>query len=117
MGLGISSTSSSAIRQACYDSSPAKRRRFIHSIEDGIAQLAHYREFLAIPANAAEAQRKYGIVFGDPGCGLIVGNYENMKIQSLQEARRRFPAFEILDYDTLLQLYLLKRTDVSPESV
>lgn len=83
-----------------------KRRRFKVSMEDGIAQLAHYREFLSIPENQAEAERLYGVKLNEPGFGFIVGNYENVHPDKISEAKRRLTKFEIIDYDTLLQLYL-----------
>jgi hypothetical protein len=36
-----------------------------------------------------------------------VGNYENIDEEKVAEARRRFPSIELIDYDSLLQLYLL----------
>ena len=83
------------------------RRRFVYSVEDGIAQLAHYREFLAIPTHAALAQQKYGATFSNPRYVLVVGNYENVNEVEIADARRRFPDLELIDYDSLLQLYLM----------
>lgn len=85
------------------------RRRFVNPIEEGIAQLAHYREFLAIPEHAALAQEKYSVAFNNPRYILIVGNYENVDAAKIADARRRFPDLELIDYDTLLQLYLMHK--------
>ena len=83
------------------------RRRFVATIEDGIAQLAHYRDFLSIPEHSAFAREKYKVEFRDPRYVLVVGNYENTDIGRVAEAMRRFPDLELIDYDSLLQLYLL----------
>lgn len=83
------------------------RIRFLSTIEDGIAQLAHYREFLAIPEHAALAAKKYGVKFSNPRLALVVGNYENVDIGKIADAKRRFPDIEIIDYDSLLQIYLI----------
>jgi hypothetical protein len=86
-----------------------KRRRFVASIEDGIAQLAHYREFLSVPEHEALALAKYGVKFKNPCFTVIVGNYENVDTEKVREAKRRFPEVEIVDYDSLLQLYLINK--------
>jgi hypothetical protein len=83
-----------------------RRRRFVQSIEDGIAQLAHYREFFEIAEHQEKVFEKYGVRFKEPVYGLIVGNYENINQAKIQEASRRLEKFEIIDYDLLLQLYL-----------
>jgi len=84
------------------------RIRFVSSIEDGIAQLAHYREFFSIPEHAALARDKYGVIFSAPRYVLVVGNYENVDTAKIADARRRFPDLELIDYDSLLQLYLMR---------
>lgn len=83
------------------------RRRFVTTIEDGIAQLAHYRDFLSIPEHATLAKEKYGVTFDRPRFVLVVGNYENANAERIADARRRFPDLELIDYDSLLQLYLM----------
>lgn len=83
------------------------RRKFVNTIEDGMAQLAHYRDFLSIPEHAALAKEKYGVTFDKPRFVLVVGNYENANVERIADARRRFPDLELIDYDTLLQLYLM----------
>lgn len=85
------------------------RRRFVASIEEGIAQLAHYRDFLSIPEHAALAKEKYGVTFDDPRFVLVVGNYENVDTERVADARRRFAGLELIDYDSLLQLYLIHK--------
>jgi hypothetical protein len=85
------------------------RRRFYYTVEDGIAQLAHYRDFLSIPEHATLAEEKFGARFSDPKCVLVVGNYENVNADEVAEARRRFPNLEVIDYDSILQLYLINK--------
>lgn len=83
------------------------RRRFMTTIEDGIAQLAHYRDFLSIPEHVALAKEKYNVTLSRPRFVLVVGNYENVDAEKITDARRRFPDLELIDYDSLLQLYLM----------
>jgi hypothetical protein len=82
------------------------RRRFVNPIEDGIAQLAHYRQFLEVPENRTHLEEKYGAKLSEPRYGLIVGNYENVDANRIAEASRRLDHFEMIDYDSILQLYL-----------
>lgn len=91
-----------------------RRRRFKVSIEDGIAQLAHYQEFLSKPKNQAEVERLYDVKFKNPVFGLIVGNYENVHPDKVADAKRRLGKFDIIDYDTLLQLYLAQNKVLRP---
>jgi hypothetical protein len=84
-----------------------RRRRFVQPIEEGIAQLAHYREFLSIPEHAKYAFETYGVEFAEPRYGLIVGNVENVDPKRVADAQRRFERFDLIDYDTLLQMYVL----------
>ena len=37
---------------------------------------------------------------------LVVGNYENVNLTHIEEASRMLREYDIVDYDTLLQLYL-----------
>lgn len=83
------------------------RRRFVDSVEEGIAQLAHYKEYFADEVNAAKAAELYGIrSTSSPRMVLIVGNEENFEASRVKEASRRLQPFELLSYDTVLQLYL-----------
>ena len=83
-----------------------RRRRFIDSVDEGIAQLAHYRDFLSEPANRRHAEAKYGVNLQSPRFGLVVGNYENAHTAEIEEASRQLNDFTLIDYDTLLQLYV-----------
>jgi len=85
---------------------PRNRRRFVHDIEDGIAQLAHYREFFEIPEHRQLLADKYDANLDDPRYGLVVGNYENVDEDKINEAKRRLGSFEMVDYDSVLQLYV-----------
>lgn len=83
-----------------------RRRRFVSSVEEGVAQLAHYREFLDIPENRELARKKYGVEFENPRFGLVAGTMENFNTTEVKEALRRYPEFTVLDYDSIAQLYL-----------
>jgi hypothetical protein len=94
---------------------PRKRRRFVHSIEDGIAQLAHYKEFFEITQNRIKLREMNGVELGTPSYGLVVGTYENMDKTKIAEASRRLQNFELIDYDSLLQLYLAGNNALQPD--
>lgn len=59
-----------------------------------------------MPENSAHVRERLGVTFDAPRYGLIVGNFENASTQQIEEASRRLSSFEILDYDTVLQLYV-----------
>jgi hypothetical protein len=84
-----------------------RRRRFIDAVSEGVAQLAHYDEYFRYPKNRAWAYDRYGVTFDNPRKILIVGNYENVNQDEIIEASRMLKPFEILDYDSILQLYLV----------
>ena len=83
-----------------------KRRRFIDYVEEGIAQLANYQEYFNYPLNAKHAKEKYGIVVKDPKLVLIVGSWENSSFEEINQACRRYPKIEVIDYDTFCQLFI-----------
>ena len=82
------------------------RRRFVDAVGEGIAQLAHYREFFSIEENRRHAEVKYDVRLDNPRFGLIVGNHENLVPEHAEEASRQLGEFLILDYDSLLQLFV-----------
>jgi hypothetical protein len=83
-----------------------RRRRFIDYVQEGIAQLANYREYFSYSNNRAYAKEKYGIEISDPNLTLIVGNYENANLKEIQEACRPLDNINIMDYDSLVQLFI-----------
>lgn len=91
---------------------PRRRRRFIDYVEEGAAQLANYREYFSYPKNIAYAKEKYGIELKDPRYVLVVGNFENADSIQIQEAKRRFDSIDLIDYDTVVQLYLARVQEV-----
>lgn len=95
-----------------------QRRRFIDYVEEGVAQLAHYQEYFSYERNRQHAYKKYGIKLDQPRSVLVVGNYENIDQAQIDEACRRLKSFELIDYDTILQLYLeahaVQRQRVAP---
>lgn len=85
-----------------------KRRRFIDYVEEGIAQLANYREYFRYDRNAKFAEERYGIFVDNPQLVLVVGSFENAKIDEINQACRRYEGISVIDYDTLCQLFLGK---------
>ncbi|MNR29951.1 hypothetical protein D3C85_1473720 [compost metagenome] len=83
-----------------------KRRRFIDYVEEGVAQLVNYEEYFSYPKNAEYAHKKYGVQCKEPKLVLIVGSWENSSIEEVQQARRRYPNIEIIDYDTFCHLFI-----------
>lgn len=82
------------------------RRRFIDYVEEGISQLANYREYFKYPENAALAKRKYGIEVNDPKLVLIVGSWENVDADEVNQACRKYKNVSVVDYDTLCHMFL-----------
>jgi hypothetical protein len=83
-----------------------KRRRFIDYVEEGVAQLANYKEYFVYPKNADHARNKYGIRIKEPKLVLVVGSWENSALEEVNQARRRYPDIEIIDYDTFCHLFI-----------
>lgn len=82
------------------------RRRFIDYVEEGISQLANYREYFEYPRNAEYAKDKYGIEVKDPRLVLVVGNWENVDIDEVNQACRKYHNVQVIDYDTLCQMFI-----------
>ncbi|NHH87057.1 DUF4263 domain-containing protein [Cobetia sp. MB87] len=82
------------------------RRRFIDYVEEGVAQLANYREYFSYSLNVKHAYEKYGIKVSLPKLVLVVGSWENAPIEEVKQARRRYPDVEIIDYDTLCHQFI-----------
>lgn len=85
-----------------------RRRRFIDVVADGVAQLANYKEYFEYQKNRDYAFERYGIRISRPKLVLIVGNYENFRPHEVEEAKRMLKDIEIIDYDTLLSLFLAR---------
>lgn len=83
-----------------------KRRRFIDYIEEGVAQLVNYKEYFTYNSNQEYAYEKYKINVNNPSLVLVAGNWENSNPDEIQQARRRYPDIEIIDYDTFCHLFL-----------
>jgi len=83
-----------------------RRRKFIEYVEDGVAQLANYREYFSYSLNADFARDKYGIEVSNPGLVLVVGNWDNSNKDEVAQACRRYPDIRVIDYDTLCHLFL-----------
>lgn len=83
-----------------------KRRQFIDYVGQGICQLANYREYFEYPENAALAKLKYGIEVNDPKLVLIVGSWENVDTDEVNQACRQYKNVSVVDYDTLCHMFL-----------
>jgi hypothetical protein len=81
-----------------------------------IVRVAGLQAGLEIPENRAALKSRYGVELKEPKYGLVVGTYENMDPAKVHEASRRLDRFEILDYDSLLQLYLAACNVLQPKS-
>lgn len=82
------------------------RRRFIYTVNDGISQLFNYADYFNFPANRAAAALILGEEVSNPQLALIVGTTENVEMTEVDEARRSYKAVDIVDYDTLVRLFL-----------
>jgi len=84
-----------------------RRRRFIDYVEEGISQLANYREYFSYIENAKHAEKKYGIKIDNPKLVLITGSYDNVNIEEINQACRKYDGmFDIIDYDTFCHLFI-----------
>ncbi len=83
-----------------------KRRRFIDYVEEGVSQLANYREYFEYELNRQHADQKYGVVVNNPKLVLVVGNWDNSTPSEVSQARRKYPDIEIIDYDTLCHHFI-----------
>ncbi len=82
------------------------RRRFIDYVEEGISQLANYREYFTYQKNADFAKNKYGIEVKDPNLFLVVGSWENVQFDEVNQACRKYNNVQIIDYDTMCQMFI-----------
>lgn len=83
-----------------------RRRRFIDYVEEGISQLANYREYFEYPQNAKHAKEKYGIEVRDPRLVLVVGSWENVHVDEVNQACRKYNNVQVIDYDTVCQMFI-----------
>jgi hypothetical protein len=76
------------------------RRRFIDYVNEGIAQLANYKEYFKFPQNQELAWEKYKVKVKTPNLVLVVGSFENANKEEIDEACLPFKNITIIDYDT-----------------
>jgi len=84
-----------------------RRRRFVDTVEEGIAQLAHYREYFSYPDNRARTVQKYDAHVKAPRLVLVVGTLENVRAEEVREASRRLGEVSVIDFDSLMQLFVV----------
>ncbi|MET9785546.1 hypothetical protein [Streptomyces canus] len=82
------------------------RRRLNLSVGDGVAQLGNYEEYFTFPQNVAAAQEVLKELPGVPELVLVVGSDENYNLEEVRQATRMSRPFNLIDYDTLMRLYL-----------
>ncbi|MFF3633983.1 Shedu anti-phage system protein SduA domain-containing protein [Streptomyces sp. NPDC002250] len=85
---------------------PRARRRLTHTVNDGVQQLANYEEYFTSAENLAAAREVLGEFPATPELVLVVGSDENFNAEEVREATRLHRPFDIIDYDTLMRLYL-----------
>jgi hypothetical protein len=85
-----------------------KRRRFIYTVADGVAQLHNYRVFFEHQANREAAVSTLGEEICDAQLMLIAGTSENVDLAEVDEAMRPLKPIEIVDYDTLIRMSVTK---------
>lgn len=95
-----------ALERKAITKGPRRRRRSIDYVEEGVAQLVHYEEYFCTAENAAHALAKYGVEVRQPHLTLVVGNYDNADLAQVVEAGKHFNAIRIIDYDSLIRLFL-----------
>ncbi|MFJ9729657.1 hypothetical protein ACIRP3_43780 [Streptomyces sp. NPDC101209] len=86
------------------------RRRLTLSVGDGVAQLGNYEEYFTFPQNLAAAQKVLQDTPAVPSLVLVIGSDENYNAQEIREATRMSRPFDLIDYDTLMRLYLAAAT-------
>lgn len=83
------------------------RRGLISYVEEGIGQLANYREYFAYAKNAELAERKYSVKVRDPRLVLVVGSWENVDAEEVEQACRKYGAsVQVVDYDTICHMFM-----------
>ncbi|MFF4033971.1 hypothetical protein ACFYZ2_30185 [Streptomyces sviceus] len=86
------------------------RRRLTLSVGDGVAQLGNYEEYFTFPQHIAAAEEVLRDTPAVPELVLVVGTDENYNAQEIREATRMSRPFDLIDYDTLMRLYLAAAT-------
>ncbi|GAB2632916.1 hypothetical protein [Kribbella swartbergensis] len=83
-----------------------KKHRRTTTVAEGTAQLARYDEYFKTPENRAFVQTKYGVDVSDPRKLLVIGSHQTVPAAELASAT----AVEIIDYDTILRLYVAAKS-------
>ncbi|MEU4607850.1 hypothetical protein AB0F43_33110 [Kribbella sp. NPDC023972] len=83
---------------------PGKKHRRATTIPEGTAQLARYDDYFSTPENQAFAQTKYGVTA--PRKLLVTSTQQLVTAAELAQS-----PVEIVDYDTILRLYLAAKAE------
>ncbi|TCO49436.1 hypothetical protein EV646_103415 [Kribbella antiqua] len=81
------------------------RRSFKSPVADGAAQLARYEDYFKSAENRAFAKTKYDVDISDPRKVLIISTQQPVAPDELKQA-----AAEVVDYDSILRLYLAAKS-------
>ena len=82
-----------------------QKHRRSATVREGAAQLAEYAGYFDDAENRTFVQTKYGVEVSEPRRVLIVGSHQTVTADDLTDA-----AAEIIDYDTILRLYLAAKS-------
>jgi hypothetical protein len=80
---------------------PGKKHRRSATVSEGAAQLARFDEYFSTPENRAFAQTKYGV--SEPRKVLVISSQQTVAADEATDV-------EIVDYDTILRLYLAAKS-------
>jgi len=78
-----------------------QKHRRSATVREGAAQLTKYAKYFDQAENRAFVQTKYGVEVSEPRKVLVVASHQTVTADDLTDA-----AAEIVDYDTVLRLYL-----------
>jgi hypothetical protein len=85
-----------------------RRRRFITAVNDGIAQLANYKEYFSFEVHNNLLRDRYSVLIDQPRSILLIGSAENYDEAEVVQAQRMLQPFELIDYDTVRALFLIR---------
>ncbi|MBC2861025.1 DUF4263 domain-containing protein [Stappia sp. 28M-7] len=90
------------------------RRRFVDYVNEGISQLYNYKKYFDFQKNREYTLHKYGVFVENPKLILVVGNLENLPPEEVSRAMAPYKGLEIIDYDTLVSLFINNTGSLSP---
>lgn len=80
-----------------------RNRRFIAYVEDGLSQLANYREYFLNEKNLNYLKKNFQVEFSNPNYILVVGHNENVNKDDIKQAARKIrDEITVVDYDSIV---------------